>query len=136
MYETSVKVLSGVKFEVNARSHKAVCDQPVEAGGTDAGMTPPELFLASIATCAAYYAVQYLKVRNLSTEDVNIRVTADKAMNPPRIGSIRIEVDSAFADDERHRDGLRRAVEKCLIHNTLLHPPTIEIAVQTQHATV
>ena len=31
--------------------------------------------------------------------------------------------------DERHREGVIRAAKSCLIHNTLLHPPTIETVV-------
>jgi len=29
-------------------------------------MTPPELFLAGLGSCAAYYAVQFLKVQKLA----------------------------------------------------------------------
>jgi putative redox protein len=136
MYETKVKFLNGVSFEVESRGHRLVCDQPPENGGADTGMTPPELLLASLATCAGYYAGQYLKARKLPEQGLNVRVTAEKAMNPPRIGSFRIEVESPFADDEKHREGLRRAVEKCLIHHTLMHPPVIEIAIEPVAAAV
>lgn len=136
MYETNTSFLSGVSFTVDARGHKLVCDQPAGAGGEDSGMTPPELFLASIGTCAGYYAVQYLKARNLPPDGLNIRVTAEKAMQPARLGAIRIDVESPAAEDERHHAGLVRAVEKCLIHNTLLHKPEIAIAVQPAAAAV
>ena len=136
MYETNVKFRSGVSFEVESRGHTLVSDQPRELGGTDGGMTPPELFLASIGTCAGYYAIQYLKARNLPQDGLNIRVWAEKAMQPARIGTIRIEVEAAGAEDERHHAGLVRAVEKCLIHATLLHTPEIAITVQPVPATV
>jgi putative redox protein len=136
MYETNVKVRSGVSFEVESRGHTLVCDQPQPLGGDDAGMTPPELFLASIGTCAGFYAIQYLKARNLPQEGLNIRVWAEKAMQPARIGSIRIDVEAPGAEDEKHHAGLVRAVEKCLIHNTLLHTPEIAITVQPVAARV
>jgi putative redox protein len=136
MYETHVRFLDGVSFEVESRGHKLICDQPADNGGADSGMTPPELLLASLATCAGFYAVQYLKARKLPEQGLNVKVTAEKAMQPPRLGSFRIEVESPAADDEKHREGLRRAVEKCLIHHTLLHPPVIEIAIQPLAVTV
>lgn len=136
MYESNAKVVSGVRFEVESRGHKLICDQPGENGGADLGMTPPELFLGSIATCAAFYAVQYLKFRNLPQSGLHVRVTAEKAAQPARLDSIRIEVEAPAAEDERHHTGLVRAVEKCLIHNTLLHTPTIQIAVQPVSAAV
>src|SRR5438046_550528 len=66
--EAIAKFQGGVRFEVAARGHRAVCDQPAESGGADAGMTPPEFLLGSLATCAGYYAAQYLKGRGLSTD--------------------------------------------------------------------
>ena len=42
----------------------------------------------------------------------------------------RIHVE-AQSVDEKHRDGLLRAVKHCLIHNTLLQPPAIEVVVES-----
>ena len=136
MYETTVRFTKGVAFEVEARGHRIICDQPQENGGEDAGMTPPELMLASLGTCAGFYAVQYLKFRNLPTEGLTVRVSGEKAAQPARIGSIRIEVESPGAEDPKHLQGLQRAVEKCLIHATLMHAPAMEVAIQPVHASV
>lgn len=129
MYETKVKFLNGAAFQVEARGHKLVCDQPQSNGGADQGMTPPELLLASVGTCAGYYAVQYLNARKLSADGLAIRVSAEKVMHPARLGPIRVDVESAASEDPRHRDGLVRAVEKCLIHATLAQPSAIEVNV-------
>jgi len=94
-------------------------------------MTPPELMLASLGTCAAFYAAQYLRTRSLPSEGLRIRVTAEKAKPPARLGSFRIEVEAPGIEDERHREGLLRAVKSCVIHNTLASPPSIEIAIET-----
>jgi uncharacterized OsmC-like protein len=125
--ESLAKYIGGVKFEVESRGHKVVCDQPPTNGGADAGMTPPELLLAALSTCAGFYAVQYLKTRNLPTAGVAVNVKAQKAAQPARVGSFQIEVSVPELEDERHREGVLRAVKSCLIHNTLLNPPSIEI---------
>ena len=107
-----------------------VCDQPPANGGADAGMNPPEFLLVSLGTCAGFYAAQYQKTRALSAEGLEIKVSAEKAMQPPRLGSFRIEV---FAPglDERHEDGILRAVKACFVHNTLLNAPIIETVLHT-----
>jgi len=128
--EVIAEYRGGVKFEVQARSHRVICDQPVDNGGSDAGMTPPEFLLASLATCAAYYAAQYLKARQLSAEDLKVRVSAEKAQQPARLGSFRIEV-TASGLDERHQAGILRAAKACLIHNTLLGQPSIDVVVNS-----
>jgi uncharacterized OsmC-like protein len=117
------------RFEVAARGHRVICDQPPDNGGVDAGMTPPELLLASVATCAGFYAAQYLNARKLPTEGLRIDVSAEKALQPARLASFRIEVHVGELDP-RHEAGLMRAVKSCLIHNTLANPPAIEIAIR------
>jgi uncharacterized OsmC-like protein len=114
------------KFEVQARGHRVMCDQPLDNGGQDAGMTPPEFLLASLASCAAYYAAQYLKTRKLPADHLEVSVSAEKAAQPARLGSFRIEV-CAPGLDERHQAGVLRAAKACLIHNTLLGAPSIEV---------
>ena len=52
--EVRVSQVEGVKFGIQARGHHVTCDQPVENGGADSGMTPPELLLASLGSCAAF----------------------------------------------------------------------------------
>jgi uncharacterized OsmC-like protein len=129
--EVSVEHLGGVQFEIKARQHTIVCDQPSENGGYDEGMTPPELLLASLGSCAGFYAAMYLKKRKLSTEGTRVRVTAEKVKAPPRLEDFRIavEVNTEFSDD--HKRGIEEAVHQCLIHNTLLNPPKISLEVQS-----
>jgi uncharacterized OsmC-like protein len=128
--ELTVKPIgNGVQFEAEARGHKLISDQPQANGGDDAGMTPPELLLASLGTCAAYYALQYLKSRALPTEDLRVKVSADKAQQPARLASFRIDVDLPALED-RHKEGIQRAIGKCLIHNTLLHSPTVDVTLR------
>ena len=126
--EVSVRYLGETKFEVAARGHRVICDQPIDNGGADEGMSPPEFLLASLATCAGYYAAQYLKTRALPAEDLKVRVTAIKAAQPARLASFEIEV-SVNGLDGHHQAGIMRAVKACLIHNTLLGSPSIEIAI-------
>ena len=126
--EVNIQHLGNSKFEVLARGHRLICDQPRDNGGSDAGMAPPEVLLASLATCAGYYAAEYLKTRALPAGDLRVRVVAEKAQNPARLGSFRIEV-SVPGLEERHQIGISRAVKSCLVHNTLVHAPEIEIAI-------
>ena len=132
--EVNVQHLGNSKFEVCARGHRLICDQPRDNGGSDAGMAPPEFLLASLATCAGYYAADYLKTRSLPAGDLRVRVVAEKAQNPARLGSFQIEV-SVPGLEERHQIGISRAVKSCLVHNTLLQAPKIEIAIEASALT-
>ena len=132
--EVLANYLGASQFEAIARGHKVFCDQPLENGGFDEGMKPPEFLLVSLATCAGYYAAQYLNGRKLPSEGLNVRVSAEKARLPARLparlASFQIEVTVPGLDD-RHQEGILRAAKACLIHNTLLGAPSMEVMVNT-----
>ena len=128
--EVTVEHLGAMQFAIKAGQHSIVSDQPTENGGFDEGMTPLELFLSSLGSCAGFYAAQYLKKKGLINEGTVVRVFAEKAKNPARLENFQIEVDVPAALNEEHRQGVEAAVRHCLIHNTLLHPPTIALKVR------
>jgi uncharacterized OsmC-like protein len=134
--EVKVSHLGQVKFNIQSRSHSILCDQPAENGGEDLGMTPPELMLASLGSCAAFYAVQYLKARDLAESGVEVSVTAEKLKQPARLGNFKIHVECPVALTEEQTEGLMRSVHCCLIHNTLLSPPEIKIELAIKEAAV
>jgi uncharacterized OsmC-like protein len=125
-----VRHLDGVRFEVEANGYRIISDQPLENGGTDGGITPPHLLLASLGTCAGYYALQYLRGRSLPTDGLAVRVSAEKETLPARLDQFRIEVETAELS-ARHHEGILRAVHSCLIHNTMLARPQINIEHRT-----
>lgn len=129
--EIKIHYSGGVAFTVDARGHRVLCDQPASNGGTDTGMTPPELLLASLGTCAGYYAAQYLKNHGLASEGLEVRVNAEKELRPARLARFRIDVVAPGLPPE-HEPGLLRAINACLIKNTLAQPPAIETMVHAE----
>jgi uncharacterized OsmC-like protein len=125
--EVKVKQIDKFKFNIKARTHAVISDQPADNGGGDEGMTPPELMLASLGACAEFYAVQYLRTRKLEDEGVEVTVTAEKLTQPARLGNFRIHVTCPAALSQEQMEGLRRSVHHCLIHNTLLSAPSVAI---------
>ena len=121
--EITVEHLGGVQFEIKARQHVIISDQPTENGGFDEGMTPPEMLLASLCSCAGFYAAQYLKKQKLAAEGTIVRVAADKAKGPARLDNFRIALEIPGDLNQQDLHGVQLAVHDCLIHNTLLNPP-------------
>ena len=113
---------------MTARGHHVVADQPLDDDGTDAAMTASELFLSGLGACAAYYAEEYLRVRALPDDGFEIRIAAQKGDKPPRITKVQMEV-IAPGLTQRHRNGILRAVDACLLETTLHKPPEIEVKV-------
>jgi uncharacterized OsmC-like protein len=129
--EVQITQVEGVKFAVQARSHTIICDQPQDNGGSDSGMTPPELLLASLGACAAFYAAEYLRTRNLAKNGISVSASVEKLRGPARLGNFHIRVDSPVSLTMDQREGLMRSVEHCLVKNTLLNPPQIEVSLES-----
>ena len=131
--EVKVTHTGKMKFRMQAREHVIETDQPVEGGGEDSAMTPPEIFLAALGSCAAFYAAQYLGIRKLATDGVEVTVDAEKLPHPARLGNFTIRVKSPVALTEEQTQGMERAVHRCLIHETMLDVPKIDIQIQASH---
>jgi hypothetical protein len=74
-----------------------------------------------------------LRARSLPAGGLSVHVSADKLKQPARLGAFHIEVVTPEIDP-CHEEGILRAVKSCLIHNTLLHAPAIEVMVNTPSA--
>ena len=134
--EILVEHLGAVQFEIKVRQHTLVSDQPPENGGFDEGVTPPELLLASLGSCAGFYAAQYLKKHGLATEGTLVRVSADKVKDPARLDNFCIALEIPCGLDQKDLEGIEQSVQHCLIHNTLLHSPSIAIEIKAPELVV
>jgi putative redox protein len=127
-----VRIRHGKNYqsEAVARFHRVVCDQPFGEGGSDTGMTPPELMLSALGCCAMYYAGEFLRARGLALDDIEIRISGAKGGHPARLVEIGIEVDAPGLNT-RVRAGLMKAIDACLLHRTLADPPIVKLSMTT-----
>lgn len=128
--KVEVEHLGDVQFSIGTRGHVIYTDQPEENGGYDEAMTPPELFLGGLGACAAYYAVDYLKRKGLQHEGTKVEAYAEKLKNPSRLGLVTLHVLPPAELRAEDRAGIEKAVTKCILHNTLTHPPEIRTEIE------
>jgi putative redox protein len=120
----------GHRFEVNVEGHRLVVDDGVAAGGGDSGPTPTELLAASLASCAAAYAESYLVSHSYSTTGLTVACHYQLSHDAPqRVASLEVTVAAPADLPVDHRRALLKAVEQCLIGNTLRVPPVIKVMV-------
>ncbi|HEY7487187.1 MAG TPA: OsmC family protein [Streptosporangiaceae bacterium] len=120
------------EFAVLIRDNLILVDQPLEAGGGDAGPTPTELFVASLAACAAFYARRYLARHGLPAEGLEVGATYQVSDRPPaRVTGIDLRIQLPATIPEQRRKALIAVVERCTVHNSITHLPLIEIDIET-----
>jgi putative redox protein len=128
--EVRIRHGHGKQSEAFTACHRIISDQAVSEGGTDTGMTPPEIMLSALGCCAMHYAAEFLHARKLSPDDMELRISAQKGGLPARLVEIGIEVDAPGLS-RRVRDGLLKAIQACLLHRTLLDPPRVKVTMTT-----
>jgi len=123
-----VAFVAGESYEAVVRGHRISVDQPAGSGGNDSAPTPVELFVASLATCVAFYAGGYLTRHGYGRD--NLTVSAGFAMasdRPARVSEIRVTVRVPASLPAEHRPALRAVARHCTVHNTLISEPSIMI---------
>jgi uncharacterized OsmC-like protein len=113
----------GYRCRVPIRGHEIIVDEPPNAGGTDAGPMPTELFLASLASCFTLSVYHVARKRSIELPDLS--VTAKGRYLGLRFEHITVEVSSSHPPDELQAL-IEPAIRFCYVSQTLKHEPEIE----------
>ncbi|HEX6472114.1 MAG TPA: OsmC family protein [Streptosporangiaceae bacterium] len=120
------------EFAVLIHGNLIYIDQPLIAGGGDAGPTPTELFVASYAACAAFSARRYLARHGLPAEGLEVAATYSMSDRPPaRVTGIKVLIRPPTAIPEHRRGVLLAVVEGCEVHNSIMRTPQIHIDIDS-----
>jgi putative redox protein len=129
MSNITVRHVDGDRFAIETRDHVLTVDQPLAAGGDDTAPTPTELFVASLASCVAFYARRYLARHDLPTTGLRVIAAYDMAQRPARVGSVSLDITLPEGVPGDQRDRLLAVASHCTVHNSLTTPPRVMIAV-------
>jgi uncharacterized OsmC-like protein len=128
--EMNITYKGGTRFDAQTQNHTIIVDQPKEGGGQDAGPTPPELFITSLGSCIGIYALWFCQKRKIPYEGMRININWSKSANPPaRVDAIQIKIELPNGCPKEYQEPLIKNVEKCMVHNSITHPPEIKITV-------
>ena len=125
MSQIAVRHEVGDRFRIQVRGHDVIVDQPASG---DAGPTPTELFVAGLASCAAFFARRFLSRHGLA--DAELGVTADFAFSEDHthVAKIALRIDTPRPIPPELEPALLRVVEHCTVHESLRTVPTVSFA--------
>ena len=125
--ELNIRFPGGLAVEADLEGFTIRTDQPETVGGGGSAPSPFDLFLASLGTCAGYYALRFCQARGLPTEDVTLKLTAEKDPAVKRVTRVEIEIELPPDFPDRYREAIVRATDQCSVKKHLLEPPKIEV---------
>ena len=123
----SITFPGGVAVEANFEGTTIRTDQPEKYGGGGTAPAPFELFLASIGTCAGYYALRFCQERKISTDGLDLSMTWERSPETKLIVLIRIAMTLPPGFPEKYRTAIVRAADQCTVKKHLVDAPSIEV---------
>jgi putative redox protein len=125
----SVSYLGGEEYVVRLRDHTVTTDQPLPGGG-DAGPSPVELLVGSMAACTAFYAGRFLDRHGLSRDGLAVTAGYRMASDPQRrVADVLLDVTVPAGLPRHRRTALLAVLQHCTVHNTLRRAPEIIIRI-------
>ena len=129
-HELKVAFGDNYRIDVAFKGFTIRTGQPVGDGGDGSAPSPFDLFLASLAACAGYYALAFCQERQLSTEGLGLTMTAERGDVSKMIDRIVFTVDLPQGFPEKYRFALTKAIDHCTVKSHILRPPQFEIVVR------
>jgi uncharacterized OsmC-like protein len=129
MSDVIVTSLANLQNEVRYENHTLTTDEPLEAGGEDAGPDPYTLLLAALGSCISMTTTLYAKRKAWTLERVTVRLRLERIHASDCIecthtteGYVHRIQRSVSFEGELTAEQLTRLQEiahKCPVHKTL-----------------
>jgi uncharacterized OsmC-like protein len=119
----------GTRFDIRSGRHTIVADQPAGDGGSDAGMSPVELFVGSLASCIGYFVARYGARHAIPIAGFTIDADWTFAEQPHRVGAVRLRLRLPASLSDSQKERLLAVAHGCTVHRSLEVPPQVKIVV-------
>ena len=117
------------RFLIRMGKNELEVKQRSLASSLEEGPNPTELFVASLASCVAFYARGFLNHYGLADRvGVSVRWSLDS--KPMRISQIIVTIEAPLLPEKLY-DQLRSVVQRCTVHNTLTQSPQISFEISS-----
>jgi len=117
--EMEISFPGGKKVDSSFKGFTVRTDQNKRQGGEGSAPSPTELFLASIATCAGFYAMAFCEKRKLNTDKLKVKVDFQAHKKTYMIEKIVIYLSLPPNFPQKYKDALIRAVDLCHVKKHL-----------------
>jgi putative redox protein len=112
--------------EVLIGGHMIRTDQPPKNGGADTAPSPSDLFLASIATCAGYYVLDFCLGRKIPTDGIGVTMRIHKNDSTKMMTRIDLEIKLPQGFPEKYEKAVVRSVDLCWVKKHIQTAPLFE----------
>ena len=129
--EMMVDFPGGDRVDAHFGSYTVMTDQPNSKGEAGSAPTPFSLFLASIATCAGFYVLEFCKQRHLPIEGMKVIQRSHKNPATGMVENVDLEIQTPPGFPEKYLPSLVRSAELCAVKKHIQQSPAFKVFTQT-----
>lgn len=123
----SVAYQGGSRYDIIGARHRVVTDQPADEGGNDAGMSPVELFVGSVASCVGYFVGQFCARHDISRDGLKVEAEWTMVEGPHRVGQISLAIRLPHRVTAEQKERLLKVAHACTVHQSVAVPARVVI---------
>ncbi|PLX88853.1 MAG: osmotically inducible protein OsmC [Desulfuromonas sp.] len=117
----------GVQVAAELGKFNILSDQPERNGGTDLAPSPYDLFLASLGTCAGFFALRFCQQRDISSEGLGLTLDLERNPETRRLDKIVMDIQLPEGFPDKYKKAIIRATEECAVKKVVVDPPIFEV---------
>jgi putative redox protein len=119
----------GVAVNANFDGFTVASNQPEKNGGDNSEPSPFKLFLASIGTCAGFFALRFCQQREIDTTDMRLSLEVERNSETHRLDQVKVVIHLPDGFPEKYKKSIIRATDQCAVKKAIFDPP--EFSVET-----
>ncbi len=104
-------------------------DQPIASGGGGEAAGPYDLFLASLGTCAGFFALRFMQQRDIDPAGARLTLATEKNPETGLAATVKLDLELPPGFPDKYRPAIVRAMDQCKVKRQLEHPPAVEATV-------
>lgn len=120
----------GKKVDVSFGDTLVKTDQSLKDGGEGSAPNPSQLFLASVAGCAGFFALEFCRTRNISIEGMRLAMEREYDPKLRRYVKLSLFLTLPQGFPDKYKNAIRRAVEACPVKRSIETPPEFLLEVE------
>ena len=121
--QIEVSFPGGKKVDAKVGNFFVHTDQSVANGGEETAPEPFQFFLASIATCAGIYALEFCRAREISSDGMALTMSYEWDEKKQGIEKLHIDLKVPSGFPDRYKKAVARVMDLCSVKKHIVHPP-------------
>jgi len=135
-FKATAQLQNGVQVKTTSRNFELIIDEPKSLGGTDTGMNPVEVLLASLGACQSIVARVYAPKFDVVLDNFRVEVEGDldldgffnKSDVRPGYSDIRYKFHiKTNSPREKVEEFIRFLESKCPVGDTVANPVNLKL---------